>query len=353
MNTAKKNFLYATVLMVALYFLFVGLSATKSLFAPLATAAVLSLLVMPLSAWLEKQGMKRWLAALLNAIVLLFISLGVVALIGAQIASFAKGWPKVKERIKPQIEQVKDFVAQNTPLKKKDLRISPESSNAAAKPSIVERKLGPMLGRIISFSGNFLLTFVYVFFMLRYRRMFRQFLVRVFPDEKRDTLKEVIGQSVRVVPEYLVGKVLLMVLNVVLYATGLGLAGVKNFLLISVIAAILTLIPYIGNIIGFGLAMVFGYLSSTDPMIFVWIILTFSVTQFIETYIFTPYVIGDKVDIHPFFVIVVVIIGNMAWGIIGMVLAVPLSAILTIILLHIKETEEVGMLLSKNGFTDD
>ncbi|MGB8705285.1 MAG: AI-2E family transporter [Gillisia sp.] len=353
MNTTKKNFLYATLLLVALYFLFVGLSATKNLFAPLATAGVLSLLVMPLCNKLENHGFKRWATALLSAIGLFLISLGFVFLVGMQIGSFAQHWPKVKKRIMPQIEQVKDFVSENTPLTKKQLAISPQAPASSSKSGVVEQKIGPILGGIVSFSGNFLLTFVYIFFLLHYRSMFRNFLIAFFPDRKRETVKDAINKSARVVPQYLVGKAILMGINAVLYAVGLGLAGVQNYIMLSLVTTILTLIPYLGNIIGYIIAIVFGYISSSDPMIFVWITLTFSVAQFVETYIINPFIIGDKVDLHPFFVIVVIIVGDMMWGIIGMVLAVPLASILTIILLHIKETKEIGLLLSKDGFTED
>jgi len=63
-------------------------------------------------------------------------------------------------------------------------------------------------------------------------------------------------------------------------------------------------------------------------------------------------VVGDKVDVHPFFIILVVIIGNMVWGIIGMILAVPLMGIITMVLLNIKEFELLGILLSKENFQE-
>ncbi len=62
--------------------------------------------------------------------------------------------------------------------------------------------------------------------------------------------------------------------------------------------------------------------------------------------------VGDKVDVHPFFIILVVIIGNMVWGIIGMILAVPLMGIITMVLLNIKEFELLGILLSKENFQE-
>jgi predicted PurR-regulated permease PerM len=132
----------------------------------------------------------------------------------------------------------------------------------------------------------------------------------------------------------------------VLYSIGLGLSGVDNFILISLIAALLTLIPYVGNIIGFSLAMVFGYLTSGSTSVLIGIMLTFGIGQFIESYVLQPFVVGDRVKVHPFFTILVVVIGNFLWGVTGAVLAVPLFGIVTVVLLNISASHSLGLLFS-------
>ena len=212
-----------------------------------------------------------------------------------------------------------------------------------------------MASFVSGFSGflaNYLLTFVYVFFLLNYRHIFKDFLLRVFPDEKRQNVKKIMNKSIKVAPQYLIGKLMLMGLLAILYSIGLGISGVNNFILVSVIAAVLTLIPYVGNILGFTMAVAFGFLTSGDTTVLIGIALTFTVTQFVESYVLQPYVIGERVDVHPFFVIVSVIIGNMIWGIIGMILAIPIMGIIVVILLNIKKLKPLGILLSKTKFSD-
>lgn len=131
-----------------------------------------------------------------------------------------------------------------------------------------------------------------------------------------------------------------------LYAIGLGISGVENFLLISILAAILSLIPYIGNVLGFGIAMTFGYLVSGETGILAGIVITFSVAQFVESYILEPYIVGDRVDLHPFTVILAVVIGNYIWGIMGMILSIPILAIINVVLLDIPALHPFGFLLS-------
>src|SRR5690606_2489444 len=134
----------------------------------------------------------------------------------------------------------------------------------------------------------------------------------------------------------------------VLYAIGLGISGVDNVVFISILAALLSLIPYIGNIIGFGFAMALGVASGGESGTLLGIVIVFSVTQFIETYILEPYVVGDQVDIHPFFIIVTVILANIIWGVMGMVLVVPLVGMLNVVLKNVDSLKVFGFLLG-NG----
>lgn len=209
------------------------------------------------------------------------------------------------------------------------------------------QKAASFLNKAMGFFGDYLLTFIYIFFLLNYRHRFKEFILLLFKDSQREKVKEVIEDSAKVTQKYLVGKLILIGFLAILYAIGLGISGVNNFILISILAAVLSLLPYIGNIIGFGLAMIFGYLVSGETGVLIGIIITFTVAQFVESYILEPYVVGDQVDLHPFFVILAVIIGGMVWGIAGMVLSIPVLAILNVILNHISSLKPFGFLLSK------
>ena len=221
------------------------------------------------------------------------------------------------------------------------------SGITASKATSAANKALSVLCRITGFLGTFLLVFVYIFFLLFYRRRFRVFLLRIFPEEKKEEVTSVIARTARVAPKYLAGKLILMGIIAVVYAVGLGISGVNNFIVVSLISALLALIPYIGNIIAYVLAMAFGFLTSGDTAVLLGVTLTFGLGQFFQTYFLEPYLLGDQVDVHPFFVILAVIIGNLVWGVIGMVLAIPLLGIVTILFIHTRELHELGLLLSK------
>jgi len=347
MISKKKLLFYSSTLIIATYFLFMGLIKAKGFFAPMITAVILSLIVLPLSQRMEKR-LKRPIAALLNSLLLFLISIGLMAIISFQVRSFAEDWPQIKETMEPKIESVKEFALKHTPLSQQD--IIEAKKNPSEVASQTSEKVTSFMSGLSGFLANYLLTFVYIFFLLNYRHIFKNFLLRIFPDKKQQTVKTIIVKSAKVAPQYLLGKLILMGLLAILYAIGLGISGVNNFILVSVIAAVLTLIPYIGNVIGFIMAVAFGFLTSGDTTVLIGIALTFTITQFVESYALQPYVVGERVDVHPFFVIVSVILGNMVWGIIGMILAIPIMGIITVVLLNIRQLEPFGILLSKRKF---
>jgi len=350
MFTRKNLLFYLTAFVLTTYFLFLGLTKAKGFFTPLITGVILSLIVLPLSRKMESK-MNRSIASVLNSVFLFLVSIGLMSIISLQIRSFSEDWPKIEETMTPKIERVKEFALQHTPLNEKDIQ---ETLNKSSISDLnLKNRVMSFMSGLTSFMANYLLTFVYVFFLLNYRRIFKDFLLRIFPDDKRKNVKTIIDKSASVAPQYLIGKLMLMGLLAVLYSIGLGISGVNNFILVSVIAAILTLIPYIGNIVGFTMAVVFGFLTSGETTVLIGIALTFTLTQFVESYVLQPYLIGEKVDVHPFFVVVSVIVGNMVWGIIGMILAIPIMGIITVILLNIKNLKPMGILLSKTEFSKE
>jgi predicted PurR-regulated permease PerM len=350
MTKGKKILYYSTLIILSTYFLFLGLPKSKGFLAPLVTAVILSLVVLPISRWLEKKGIKRGLASFLNTLIIFIISIGFMALVSFQIKGFVDSWPEINQTMEPKIERLKGFVFEHTPLEASDLEQTKSESGLSSISSGEKQgqKALAFFNMVVGFFGTYLLTFIYIFFILNYRNRFKEFLLRLFPNDKKQKVKDIIEKSANVTQQYLVGKLILMGILSILYSIGLGISGVDNFILVSIIAALLTLIPYIGNIIGFGLAMALGYLTSGETSVLIGIILTFSIAQFLESYVLQPYVVGDKVDLHPFLVILAVVLGNALWGIIGMILAIPILAIITVIFLNIPPLRPFGFLLSKD-----
>lgn len=348
-SKGKQILLFGTLSILAVYFFFMGLAEAKNFLIPLTTAIILALLMTPLSRKMEKSFFNRTASSLVNTLIIFLFSLGFFALVSMQIKTVVNEWPQIKETMTPKIENLKTFLFEHTPLSKSSLEQSDEGVSLPfmSGPSNAGKKAATFLNRALGTLGDYLLTLIYFFFLLNYRHKFKIFFLKLFPDDSQKDVKGVIEKSAKVTQKYLVGKLILIGLLAVLYGIGLGISGVSNFILVSILSAILTLIPYIGNIIGFGLAMIFGYLTTGDPGVLIGIIVTFSLAQFFESYILQPYIVGDQVDLHPLFVILSVIIGGLVWGIMGMILAIPILAIVNVVMSHIRPLKPFAYLLSK------
>ncbi len=340
MASGKQIVLYGAAFTVGIYFLFECLVKAKPFLAPFATAVVLALLMLPICNKMERK-MKRVTASLLNTIFLFLISMGFIALIGLQVQSLVEDWDKAQQKIMPQVEKLEAYVYEKTSLKKEDIKKQMSGSGG----SMGKQAMSALSG-LYSFAGDYLLTLVYVFFLLNYRSKFRKFLLKLFPIDKRDEVNKAMAESVKITSGYLYGKFLLMIFLAVLYAIGMGITGVSNFIVISLLAALLTIIPYIGNIIGFAIAIGLGYVSEGDTTALIGIVATFFIVQLVETYFFEPYVVGDNVNLDPLFIILGVVAGSLVWGVIGMILSVPLLGMVNVVFKHVRVLHPYYYLLS-------
>lgn len=236
MEGNKRILLYSASVITGIFFLVWGISEAQSVLAPLITAIILALLILPVAKWMEKR-LKRGFSSILSTLILFFVSLGFVLLFSYQTKVFVDSWPEIETTMEPKIEEWKSFVTENTFFNEEDLPVVSGLPILGVGPGMGTRLVN-IFGRGTGFLGTYLLTFVYIFFLLSYRQRFRIFLLRLFSDEKDGKVKQIIKESVNIVQQYLVGKLILIGLLALIYSIGLGITGVSNFILVSIIASL-------------------------------------------------------------------------------------------------------------------
>ena len=122
------------------------------------------------------------------------------------------------------------------------------------------------------------------------------------------------------------------------------LLGIEYPVLLGIIGALLNVIPYIGGIIGVAIFMVVALITKA-PVYMIYIIVIYSVIQFIDNHYIVPKIVASKVRINALFAIIAVIAGNALWGIPGMFLSIPLLAIVKLICDNIEPLKPWGFLL--------
>lgn len=376
MSKAGKIIIYSVLIILGFYFLVNGIMQAKGFLAPMLIAILLTMLVLPVSHKLEGYGMNRGWAAFFSDLLIIVLAFGFFLLLSAQISSFIEDWPKISRKIEPRIEKLEDYVQNKTGFNlEKKINLSrltsgqADSTNSAksstgntvsensdgstsesSKSGNLQRKkilsgLADSVFAFLNFLGTMLLVFVYIFFFLLYRSKFEKSLLKMVPDRDRSKTKNIIGNSAKVAQQYLVGKFLLIIFLAVFYSLGMILIGVKYAVFAGIIAAILSLVPYIGNFIGGGISVIFSFLGGGGIGSALGVIGVFTVAQFIESYILEPYIVGEKVELNPVVIILIVVLGNAVWGIVGMVIAIPVTGIIKVVFDYIPIMHPYGYLL--------
>lgn len=331
-------------LILLLFFLVLGgLYIASAFLIPLAYAAILAMLLIPLCQRLEDEGVNRGLATVIGIVLLLVLFLGLGTVLSNQIANFVQDLPEIEKQFRQQLYDFQRFI-QNT------FGISPQEQEQAvkgdsSKGETVTSVVIEFLGSFTTIMLNSLLILVYLFMLIYYRARFFKFILKVVSQDKKEKARKIITDSSQIAQQYLVGRGILILLLAIMYSIGLLIVGIDNAILLSVLAALVSIIPYVGNIIGIVFPLLMALAQGGDLWLFVGILLVFSAVQFVESYILEPYIVGAEVDIHPFFTVVVIIAGELVWGISGMILAIPWLGILKIIMENIESLKPYAYLI--------
>ncbi len=344
---SKGTLLKLVLLILGTYFLIKGLVVSTTFLVPLVFASLLTLICIPLSRKIERIGIPKGLASFICVAISLIAFLTVFVVISVQIKNISDRWPEAKENLKPKLEQLQSYILDKTGINTQDqmniIYGDSDSESSDSSGSITDeqsseminqdakKKIGLIVIDFFGFVGNTMLSFIYLFFLLLYRRKVKLSILEFFDPDFRKQAREVMTQSIQLAENFLVGRLILILFLAIFYSIGMSIAGLENAILIAVITALLSLFPYIGNVIGYILAISLALFGGVEFWALIVISITYGLAQFIESYILEPYVVGDKVGLNPLVTIIVVVLGSSIWGLSGMILSIPVVGILKII----------------------
>jgi len=182
-----------------------------------------------------------------------------------------------------------------------------------------------------------LIPIVAFYFLLDWRQMLER-IHGLIPRRMEPKTMQILHECDQVLGAFVKGQLLVMVLLGIVYAVGLQLVGISVGLIIGIVAGLLSIIPYMGFTVGLIAALVacvFEYGFSWQNMGLV--VVVFMVGQVIEGYILQPFLLGDRIGLSPVAVIFAVLAGAQLGGIIGMLIALPVAALMVVLFRHLHE----------------
>lgn len=320
---------------------FTILITAKTALIPLTLAGLLAMLFIPFANWLERKRFNRPLAAIAAVFIFLIVMVGIIGLFSWQLSNMVNEFSSIQENVAKKLQQLQSYLYQHfgiTPNTQKQLVQNEEGNKAGGI-------ITSIMGSLLDIGFNLLLILVYMFLLLYLRSHIKTFILKLVAEENRDKTGKIIRQSSEVAQKYLLGTFIMIVMLWIMYGIGFTLVGVKNALFFAVVCGTLEIIPFVGNLTGNILAILMVLSQGGGIGMVLSVLITYSVVQFIQSYIIQPYIVGGEVNINPLATIFVLVIGELVWGIAGMILAIPVTAIIKIIFDNIPALKPYGYLI--------
>jgi predicted PurR-regulated permease PerM len=208
----------------------------------------------------------------------------------------------------------------------------------------------PIFNGLSVLLGNGFMIALYCLFILLEENTFRKKIRLMFKNEKDfNQMNKVLHQIDTLFTEYLSLKTMVSLLTGFLSYIVLLLLGVHSPILWAILIFLLNYIPSIGSLIATGFPAIFAMLQFGDLSSGLWVLLSVGTIQLIVGNFLEPKIMGNSLNISPFVVLIALVVWGAIWGIVGMLLSVPITVMMIIIMAQFDNTRGLAILLSATG----
>lgn len=333
-----------TILILGVILTFYALIEARMLLIPFSLSLVFALLLFPFSRRLERLNIPRSIASVISMVLVLLLVSTIIYILSIQIGRISQELPEIEARLSETIDEAQLFLEE-------EFDVGQQEQTNYLKQTLTTffRSSSAFYETTFSFTAGLLNYLVVVpialFFMLYYRSFFKDFLYSLLPRQQHDKLTMVLFNVQQVIQRYIIGLFTVIAIVAVLNTLGLYFLGIDHAVFFGLVAALLTIIPYVGISIGSVLPIIYA-LITTDSLFYpLGVLVVFWLVQVLEGNFITPNVVGSKVSLNPFAAIVALLIGGKVWGPAGMILFIPFLAMLKVIFDAIDPLKPYGFLL--------
>lgn len=337
-------YIKASLILVGIFALGAVLFLGQQIILPLVYSFLIAILLNPVVNYLIRLKFNRIVAIALAVLFAILFVGALMYVIMSQLDLFNAALPKLKERFNELLAQIIAWVS-------KTIHVETPRINEwlANKKSEVVNNSGQIVSQTLTtVTGLLIVIFlvpVYVFLILFYQPLLLEFVRKLFARNHQETVADVLIQSKAIIQSYLVGLVIEAILVAILNSAGLLLLGIDYAILIGVLGALLNVIPYVGGIVAISMPVIIALVTKPSPTSALMVIGVYLLIQFIDNNYIVPRIVASRVKVNALIAIVVVIIGGALWGVPGMFLALPLTAVIKVIFDNIEPLKPWGFLL--------
>jgi predicted PurR-regulated permease PerM len=346
MNATIKFPFYAKVSLIFLgFFAFVSmLFIGQRIIVPVIYATILAIVLSPAVDWFVKRKINRIIAITITLLLVIVLAFSIIAFLCSQVSKFTESFPIMISKLRILLDSVVLWISDTFHVRSYTI----ESWLIEMKNEILNDGKSA-IGETLIYTGNALVILVlipvYIFMILYYQPLLLEFIYRLFKTDKAGEVNEVLLSTKRIIQSYLVGLLIEAFLIASLNSISLLILGIDYAILLGVIGAIVNIIPYIGGVLGVALPFVMALTTKPSFSYAFMVLCAYIIIQFIDNHYIVPKIVASKVKINALVSVIVVLTGSALWGIPGMLISIPLTAIIKVICDHIEGLKPWGFLL--------
>jgi predicted PurR-regulated permease PerM len=347
MHLSFQKVFYVIVTIIGLFAILI---IAKSVLIPIAFAFLIAFILFPVARRIESWGTNEIVSAILSI-------LGLFLIIGGGIFLFSNQIIQLSEHLSDFKVKILNVFTDATLFINKNVGFVPDLEKGELLEKIknwLNKSAGTLLSQTFSSTASIifglLTSVIFTFLILIYRKGLVRALVRFYPQERREKALKMFKSVQQVGQQYLFGMMVIVLILGFVNSIGLLIIGIDNPFLFGFLAAILALIPYAGTFLGAAIPVLYSFISHDSIWMPITIAIFFWLVQIIESNFLTPKIVGGNLKINALTSILSIIIGASVWGIAGMVLFLPLVAMLKAVCEEYIELKPFALLIGDQNY---
>ena len=339
MTKFQKALLGILVVLSVLTWFFIEISG---ILLPFVLAFVLAYFLHPFVVSLQKKHVSRAVAtSIVTCLFCLFIVsvfLILIPILQTQILSLMVKVPVLADILWEKTQSVVLYTKENiAPDQLKQISEAVSATVVSLFNTLGAKLLKLLTGGIVFFNivSLILITPVVLFYVLRDWRCVEKKMADIIPVKNKEKVKLIFSEINTALSGFIRGQASVCLLLGLFYGIGLSVIGLDFGLLVGLLAGMLSFIPYFGFLTGVVLSCLLALTQAASLSLWIGILGVFAVGQILEGYVLTPKLVGDKVGLHPVWIIFSLLAGGSLFGFLGVLIAVPVAAIIGVLVRHI------------------
>lgn len=318
----------------------------QTILIPLILGFLVSILLVPFCNFFERYlHFPRVLSSITTTLLFLGFIAGVMYVLVNQLMDIADEWPAFQNQMMELFNNAQRWIHKNYGINS-NMQLQYLNENLSKTFDVGTIVLERLLGGITRYSVLLLFTFLYIVFILIYRRHLIRFVFYIFHENQHKSVLSVIYTTQHMVKQYLIGLFMQIIIVSTLSFIAFSLLGIKYSFVLALLTGILNIIPYVGITISLFISVIITFATSTPTHVLL-VLIAYVVVHAIDGNIVMPKIVGSKVKVNSLMVIIGLVVGEITWGIMGMFLSIPILAMSKIIFDHIPELKPWGFLLGE------